>query len=370
MTPTDTALLDAVADCLESGDTLLSALEKVATAKGAAARWAQRVGPAARAGIALADALRDSNVLDADELLLVSATDNDRGGQRTHNDEGRQRTHNDEGGQRTHNDRGGGGDGAMASALHAVALRRRRSLARRRGLRWALVVPFGLAALTAALDPLPELLTGGAYLWPALRGLLLVVMLTSAAALGVPALLRDPRARPWVLRLCTVLPGAARFAALYAEEELITALAAFADGGQVSSAGIGAAASLLAWSPVSRGLRLASRSVSLPGPHPMGGLEPLADELSLATSLALVGGVASRRLAQRLAERGEAIAALLTARLRLAVRIGAYTLVFAFSIGSLVSMVSRGLPALPALPGLPTSPGGATSPIRRSCKIS
>jgi hypothetical protein len=377
MTPTDTALLDAVADCLESGDTLLLALQKVATAKGAAARWAQRVGPAARAGIALAEALRQANVLDGDELLLVSATgddrggqrpDNDRGGQRPDNDRGGQRPDDDQGGQRPDNDRGGQrpdndrGDGAGATALHAVALRRRRSLARRRGLRWALVVPFALGALTAALDPVPELLTGGAYVWPALRGLLCVVVLTLAAALGVPALLRDPRARRWVLRLCTALPGAARFAALYAEEELTTALAAFVDGGEVRSAGIAAAASLLSWSPMSQGLRLASRSISSVSsassrdPRPMAGLEPLAHELSLATSLAVVGGVASRRLAQRLAERGEAIAALLTARLRLVVRIGAYALLFAFSISSLVSMASRGLA------GLPGFPGGATSP--------
>jgi hypothetical protein len=348
MTPTDTALLDAVADCLESGDTLSEALEKVATAKGAAARWAQRVGPAARAGTALAEALREANVLDGDELLLVSAGDHERGVQSLDNDRGMQRLEG-----------GGRGDGALASALHAVALRRRRSLARRRGLRWALVVPAGLAALTAALDPLPELLTGGAYLWPALRGLLSVVVFTFAATLGVPALLRDPRARRRVLWLCAVLPGASRLAALYAEEELTTALAAFVDGGQVRSAGIAVAASLLSWSPMSRGLRLASRSVSSPEPLPMGGLEPLAQELSLATSLAIVGGVASRRLAQRLAGRGEAIAALLSARLRLTVSIGAYALLVAFSISSLASMVARGLPALP------TFPGGAASPDQK-----
>jgi hypothetical protein len=88
----------------------------------------------------------------------------------------------------------------------------------------------------------------------------------------------------------------------------------------------------------------------------MGGLEPVARQLSLATDLAIVGGVASKHLAQRLAQRGEAIALFLTARLRLVARIGAYALVVLFSVSSLVGMISRGLP------GMPTLPGGATSP--------
>jgi hypothetical protein len=66
--------------------------------------------------------------------------------------------------------------------------------------------------------------------------------------------------------------------------------------------------------------------------------------------------MASKRLAERLAQRGEAIALLLTARLRLVARMGAYTLVILFSISSLAGMIARGIP------GMSLIPGGATSP--------
>jgi hypothetical protein len=65
---------------------------------------------------------------------------------------------------------------------------------------------------------------------------------------------------------------------------------------------------------------------------------------------------ASKRLAQRLTRRGEEITGLLTARLRLLFRIGAYALVVALSISSLVGMISRGLPGMPTLPGGEMSP--------------
>ena len=122
-------------------------------------------------------------------------------------------------------------------------------------------------------------------------------------------------------------------------------LAAFVDGGEVTPAGLMAASSLLAWSPLGEPLRIATQSVRpAPDPLPMGGLEPLAPQLSLATDLAVVGGVALKRLADRLAQRGEAIASLLTARLRLLVRIGAYALVAVLSVNSLVGLISQGSP--------------------------
>lgn len=221
-------------------------------------------------------------------------------------------------------------------------------------------MPIVFGALTVAIDPLPNLVTGGAYVWPVLRGLFALATLTLAVGAGLPALLRHPRVRHGALRLCAAVPGVRRLSALYAEEELTTALAAFVDDEGVKTAGLTAAASLLAWSPLAEALRLATRSVRRPsGALPMAGLEPLAHQLSLATDLAVIGGVASRRLAERLGQRGETIALLLTARLRLAVRVGAYALVVLFSVNSLVGMISRGLS------GMPTLPGGATSPDQK-----
>jgi hypothetical protein len=217
-----------------------------------------------------------------------------------------------------------------------------------------------LAALTVVLDPVPNLVTGGAYLWPVFRGLFTLLIVWLAVVAGIPALLRDPRARSRALRLCSSVPGVRRLAALYAEEELTTALVPFIEGGEVKTAGLVATAPLLAWSPLGEGLRVAAGAVRPPSTAlTMGRLEPVARQLSLATNLAIVGGVASKRLSDRLAQRGEAINLLLTARLRLVLRIGAYALVVLFSVSSLVGMIARGLP------GMPTLPGGATSPEQK-----
>jgi hypothetical protein len=154
------------------------------------------------------------------------------------------------------------------------------------------------------LDPLPSLIAGGAYFWPVLRGLFALVILTLAIVAGIPALLRNPRARLRALQLCTAIPGVRRLATLYAEEELTNALVPFVERAEVKTAGLTAATSLLAWSPLREALHIAARTVRLPSALlPMGGLEPLARRLSLDTDLAIVGGVASKRLAERLAER-------------------------------------------------------------------
>jgi hypothetical protein len=324
MTTANAALLEALGDCLESGDTLVQALGKIDVAGVAARSWTEGVRRSTRAEAPVATTLRDSNTLNHDELSLLPAE---------------------------------GVDAAVAAPLHAVVVRRRRSVDRRRAVLWGLVGPFGFGALTVVLDPLPNRITGGAFVWPMIRGLLALGILALAIVAGVPALLRAPRARSRILRTCIAVPGIRWFAALYAEEEVTTALAPFLDDEEVSAAGLTAAASLLAWSRLSETLRRAAGSVRPPStPIPMGGLEPLARQLSLATNLAIVGGVASKRLAERLTERGAAIAVLLTARLRLAVRVVAYALVVAFSVSSLAGMVSRGLP------GMPTLPGGVTSP--------
>jgi hypothetical protein len=315
-------VLDTLADCLESGDTLLAALEKVATASAATASWAHHVRQAVRSEASAAQALRASNVLGADELWLLLVDDPD----------------------------------AVASTLRVLALRRRRSVARLRAIRWGLAGPFGLGALTVVLDPLPHLITGEDYLWPVLRGLLTLLVLAVAVFVILPAVLR----RPHVLRSCAAVPGVRRLAALYAEEELVTAFVPFVDRldrGGVRAAGFTAAASFLAWSPLGDALRARAPAVESPsGSVAMGGLEPLAGRLSPATHLAIIGGMASKHLAERLTQRGEAIARVLTARLRLVARIGAYTLVILFSISSLAGMIARGIPGMPLLPGGATSP--------------
>jgi hypothetical protein len=153
------------------------------------------------------------------------------------------------------------------------------------------------------------------------------------------------------------VPGFRHLAALYAEEELTTALAPLVDPGEPRTAGLTAVASILAWSPLAETLLAASRAVRPPARSlPMGGLEPLARQLSAATSLALVGGVASKRLPGNLARRGEEIAPRLTAHLRLVTRVGAYALVVLFSASSLLGMIARGLPGIPVFPGGTTSP--------------
>lgn len=319
MSHTDAALLDALADCLQAGDTLPEALGKVAMVGRGAERWTEQVR---RSGT-----LPGSGVLDREETALLPAV---------------------------------GSAATLAACLHAAALRRRRSLARRRAILWGLVGPFGFAALTVVLDPLPNLLTDDPFFWPVLRGLMVLAVIAIVILAGPPALVRRPRARARFLRICSAVPGLRWFAALHAEEELIAALVPFVDGDQVPAAGLTAGASLLAWSPLGEALRVAARPPPPTGaPLPLMGLQPLVRELSLATGLAIVGGVASKRLARRLAERGEAITALLTSRLRLVLRIAAYAMVVALSVSSLVGMVSRGLP------GMPTLPGGSTSPDQK-----
>jgi hypothetical protein len=324
MTITDEALLDALADCVESGETLLDALGRIGTAGGAAAQWTEHVRRCCSAELPVAAVLRASNVLDESEWSLFLP-------------------------ERA--------DAATASLLHVVALRRRRSRARRRTILWGLVGPFGIAALTVILDPITNLVSGGSYFWPVIRGLLWLFLLALGIVVGIPALLRHRRARPSVLRFCNSVPGVRWFAALYMEEELTTVVVPFVDGAVVRSDGLTAAAALLGWSPLGQTLSVAAQ-VARPASAqlPMGGLEPLAGHLSLATGLAIVGGVAKRRLAEGLAQRGVAVSALLTARLRLGVRVGAYALVVLFSLGSLASMISRGLPGMPMLPGGTASP--------------
>jgi hypothetical protein len=323
MTTANAALLDALADCLESGESLVGALEKVATVGGAAGPWAQWVRRHVQADLPVAAGLRASGVLDESELELLAA------------------------------------DGASDTAgalLHAVVLRRRRRSARRRAILWGLVGPVGIGALTVVLDPLPNLVSGGAYLWPACRGLLIVTVMTLAVVAGIPAIFGHPRLRLRALRLCMAMPGIRWFAEQHAEEELTAALTPFIDGGEVRGAGLAAAASLLPWSPLCDDLRAAGCAAQRPpAPAAMGGLEPLARHLSVGTKLAIVGGVASRRLAERLVQRREAVTASLTVRVRLVARIGAYALVVFFSITSVANMVSHGLPAMPTIPGVTES---------------
>jgi hypothetical protein len=223
-------------------------------------------------------------------------------------------------------------------------------------VRWGLAGPFAFAALTVVLAPLPDVIAGGPYVEPVLRDLFVLVVLTLAIGAGVPALLRHPETRRGLLRLATRVPGLRSFATLHAEEELATALGTFADRGELRATGLAGLAALLAWSPLGVALRDAERSPRALGHLAMGGLDPLARQLSTETGLAIVGGVASKRLPERLAVRGDAIAQRLTARLRLATRIGAYALVVLLSASSLVGMIERGIPGMLQLPGGVTSP--------------
>lgn len=323
MTTTDPALLAALGDCLKSGDTLPEALGKIEMAGAAARHWTALVRRTVRPDAPVAAALRGSSLFSEDERSLLP-TD--------------------------------GSGPQVALPLQAVGMRRRRATARRRAILWGLAGPFGFAALTVILDPLPNLVTDEPFVWPVIRGLVVLFTVTLAVVVGVPWLLRNSRTRTRLLRACSAVPGLAWFAAQHAEEELATALAAFVDDEQVSVAGVAAAASLLAWSPLGPTLRAAAASPRPAIRLPIGGLEPVARQLSLATNLTLVGGVASRRLNERLRGRAEAIEVRLTSRLRLALRIAAYTLVVVLSVSSLVGMISRGLP------GMPTLPGGTESP--------
>ncbi len=323
MTTTDAALLEALGDCLGAGDTLPQALGKVSLAGGAAGWWAEQVRRSARTDVPAAVALRGTRLFEPDELSLLPE---------------------------------GNSDAALALPVHAIVLRRRRSATRRRAVLWGLTGPFLFAALTVMLDPLPNLIGDEPFLWPEIRSFLVLTALGLGIFLGLPALLRRSSARAGILRACSAVPGLRWLPALYAEEELTTALAPFVVDEQVTPAGLTAAASLLGWSSLAPTLRGAAASERPDTALPMAGLEPIARQLSLGTNLALVAGVASRQLARRLTERGDAVATLLTARLRLATRIAGYAVVVMLSVSSLVGMISRGLP------GMPTLPGGATTP--------
>jgi hypothetical protein len=324
MSTTDAALLEALGDCLAAGDTLPQALGRVSLAGGPAGFWTEQVRRTTRTEGPAVGALRAARLLEPDELAILPAH---------------------------------GADAAAAAPLQAIALRRRRSRARQRAILRGLVAPFGFAVLTVVLDPLPNLVTDEPFLWPEVRGMLWLVALGLAIFLGAPALLRRPGARAVLLRVGQATPGLRWLTSLYAEEELTTIAVAHVEGSEVTPAGLLAAASLLHWSALATPLRAAAASVRPAGaPLALGGFEPIARQLSFETNLALVGGVASDRLAQRLTGRGDAIASLLTARLRLLTRIVGYALVVVLSIGSLVGMISRGLP------GMPTLPGGATTP--------
>ncbi len=322
MRKTNPALLDALADCLAAGDPLGTALGKVAVAGTPAGIWAAHVGRSLPPDHPIGAALDSANAIDADEQALLSAE---------------------------------GARDRAAAVLRAVALRRRRHGERRREVLQGLLGPILIGVLTVFLDPLPDMIGGGSYFWPLVRGLLALALLVGIVVGVLPALLRDPRIGPTVLRVSAALPGLGWLAARYAEEELTVALAPFVEGSAVSGAGLGAAASFVAWSPFAETLRTSRRALDpasgLPSTLAMGGLEPLARQLSVDTNLAIIGGVACGQLAERLTARGDALSTLLTARLRFLVRLGAYALVLVFSLVSLAGLLARGIPGMPTLPG-------------------
>jgi hypothetical protein len=316
MIATTPVFLEALADCLEAGNALEESLGMVAAAGPAAAALAGRVRRSTRRDQPVAAALRDSGLVDDDERAMLDAA--------------------------------GVGE-LIPELLRALAVRRRRRVGRRWTLLRGLVGPFVVGAITAVLDPLPNVVSGGDFVLPAVRGLLLVIVLSAASVLGVGALFTSRRTRGPVLRVVSSLPGAAWLAGLYAEEELTTKLMPFAGHGAVTDAGLAAAAVALDWSPLVTPLRVGARTDD--ARKPLGGLEPIARLLSLDTNLAVVGGVAARRLAERLRQRSDAIADVLTSRIRLLVRLGAYGIVIVWSTVSILGTLVRGVPGMPTLPG-------------------
>jgi hypothetical protein len=316
MTATTPLLLDTLADCLSAGDSFPVALGKIGAAGPAAGVWAAHVGNSAHGATKVGDVLGASGLIDDVERTLLATE---------------------------------GAEGGLPALLRAVAERRRRQITRRATLLRGLVGPFLVAAITVVLDPLPNLLGDGDFAWPAVRGLLLLCALSLAAVVAVRWLFGDPSARRVTLRAIMSVPGARYFGALHLEEELTTALAPFAVGGAVADTGLRVAASVVAWSPIAEPLRLSGRAdrATADPPAPMGGLAPLAGKLSPETHLAILGGVATKRLGERLAARGNAISAQLTQRTRLLVRVSAYGLVLVLSTISVVGMVGRGLPTMP-----------------------
>jgi len=314
MTASDAALLDVLAACLGAGVPLPDALSRIEAAGHEASRWVQRVRPFARPGSSVESALFAARAIDATErAILASAVT----------------------------------PAAVAGVLHALVLRRRRRADRSRTILRGLLGPFAIAALTVILDPLPNLIGSGSYVGPVFRGLLALGLATAFVVAGVPAILRSPSLGPRVLAACSKLPGLDWLTARHAEAELVTTSAPFVERSEVGHAGLLATSALLAWSPLGERVRVAALASAN---APEAAFAMLAPQLSLATNLAIVSGTASGQLAAHLAARGEEIAAQLTSRLRLAVRVAAYTLVVLLSFASLVNMVSRALPGT-SLPG-------------------
>lgn len=243
MTTTDAALLEALGDCLGSGDTLPQALGKLSLAGGAAGWWTEQVRRSARTDVPAGPALRGTRIFEPDELSLLPE---------------------------------GGPDAAAAMPLHAVVLRRRRGTARRRAVLLGLVAPFGFAALTVMLDPLPNLISDAPFLWPEIRGFFLLCLLGVGIFVGLPALLGRSGARARILRICSAVPGLRWFTTLHAEEELTAAVVPFIVEEQVTPAGLLAAASLLSWSPLAPTLRSAAASE-----RPAGVVLPMGDRKSV-----------------------------------------------------------------------------------------
>ena len=305
MTTTDTALLEALADCLSIDHDLPAALGRLVAVGGPAPAWAERIRRA-RPGLSLAETLDAAHVLDEpDARLLAVAPDSE----------------------------------TRVAVLRALTRRRRRDDVRKRAVLIGLLGPFGVALLTVLLDPLTNLVGGGSYFRPALRGVFMLVLASATLVLGASAVLRRPGSRSLALQVTSRVPGFAWFAGMHAEEEVTSILAGFVRDGQVPAAGVAAAGSAIAWSPLVHGQ----------------GFDPWTAKLSLETRLAWVGGNASGHLAERLLTRAQQLTGSLTARVRLATRIGAYGLIFLWSLGSVVSMVSRGLPGMPQLPGAGSS---------------
>jgi hypothetical protein len=315
MIASDAPFLDALAACLGAGVPLQDALSRIERAGFAASRWVQRVRPFVRPESSVESALLGAGAIDATEhALLAAAVTPD----------------------------------AVESLLHALVLRRRRRSALRAVVLRGLAGPFAIAALTVVLDPLPNLIGSGSYVWPVFRGLVVLGLVTALVVLGIPALVRSPNVGPRLLMLCARVPVLDWLAARHAEGELVTMSAPFVARPGIGSAGLVAASATLAWSPLGEKIRVAGAD----GAAPASVLERLAPCFSLATNLSIVGGIASNDLATRLAARGEEIAAELSAHVRIGVRVAAYVFVGLLTLQSLANLFSRALPGGGLLPGV------------------
>jgi hypothetical protein len=312
-TADDAALLEVLAACLGAGVPLADALARIETSGTRAWQWVARLRPHVRLGSSVAATLLAAGVVDGPEhaLLAQALTPS-----------------------------------ATERLLLALVSRRRRRELLRTAFQAALAGPFGLAALTVVLAPLPNLLGSGSYVWPVTRGVFTLGVLAALVFLGLPAALGSPSLGSRVLGVLARVPGLDRLAARHAEAELVTLAAPFVEGGEASREGLLAASTALAWSPL--GARVAEAAGVQGGPP---ALARLAPHLSLVTNLAIVSGAASQKLSARLTERGEELATQLRARLRVTLRVAAYTLVVILSFEGLANLVSRGLPGMPLLPG-------------------